>query len=91
MYGGLKKPGKLKIKKIEDRIIRDIKNLLEHEGEHYYKPVRVSNFHGNNYFEYESNSDRNKILSIKEYLDEFKAYLKDIMNNLKKKVHRKFN
>ena len=33
--------------------------------------------------EYESNGDRNKTLSVKEYLDEIKPYLKDI-NNLKK-------
>ena len=28
--------------------------------------------------------DRSKILSINEYLDETKPYLKDIINNLKK-------
>ena len=32
-------------KAIKDRILRDIKNLFEHEEkENYYKPVRVSNF-----------------------------------------------
>ena len=33
-------------KAIKDRILGDIKNLLEHEGEeeNYFKPVRVSNF-----------------------------------------------
>ena len=33
------------------------------------KPVRVSKFWSNNYIEYESNSDRNKRLSVKEYLN----------------------
>ena len=34
-----------KTKAIEDRILRDIKNLSEHEEEEScYKPVRVSNF-----------------------------------------------
>ena len=28
----------------KDRILRDIKNLFEHEEENYYKPVRVNNF-----------------------------------------------
>ena len=33
---------------------------------------------------YESNRERSKILSVKEYLVEIKPYLKDIINNLKK-------
>ena len=44
---------------IKYRVIRDIKNLLEHEREDYYKPVRIGNFWSNNYIEYESKSDRN--------------------------------
>ena len=51
----------------------------EEEKHNYYKPVRVNNFWSNNYIEYESNVDRNKTLSIEEYLN-----LKDIINNLKK-------
>ena len=31
----------------------------------------------------ESNSDRNKTLSVEEYLNEIRPYLKDIKNNLK--------
>ena len=55
-------------KAIKDRILRDIKNLFEHEEEeNYYKPVRVSNIWSNNFIEYESNGDRNKILSTEEY------------------------
>ena len=40
-------------KTIKDRILRDIKNLFEHEEEkqNYYKPVRVSKFWSNNYIE----------------------------------------
>ena len=38
---------------IKDKIIRDFKNLFEHEEEDYYKPVRESNFWSNNYIEYE--------------------------------------
>ena len=73
-------------KAIKDRILRDIKNLFEHEKEeeNYYKPVRVSNFWSNNYIEYESNGDRNKTLSVEEYLNKIRPYLKDIINNLKK-------
>ena len=31
-----------------------------------------------------SNSDKNKTLSVKEYLNKISPYLKDIINNLKK-------
>ena len=73
-------------KSIKDRILRDIKNLFEHEkkAENYYKPLRESNFWSNNYIEYESNGHRNKILSLEEYLNKIRPYLKDIINNLKK-------
>ena len=46
--------------------------------------MRVSNFWSNNYIEYESNGDRNKALSVEEYFNKIRAYLKDITNNLKK-------
>ena len=53
-------------KAIKDRLIRDIRNLFEHEEEDYYKPVRICNFWSNDYIESESNDDRNKTLSIEE-------------------------
>ena len=67
---------------IKKRIIRDIKILIGQEKT-YYKPVRAINFLDSNYIEYESNGDRNKVVSIKEYLDKIKPYIKDI-NNLPK-------
>ena len=51
-----------KTKVIKGRIIRDIKNLSEHEEEYYHKAVRVSKFWSNNYTEYEINDDGNKTL-----------------------------
>ena len=75
------------------RILRDIKNLFEHEEEeNYYKRIRVSNFQSDNYNEHESKGYRNKCLtsitvtfiSVEEYLNKIRAYLKDIINNLKK-------
>ena len=71
------------IKSIEDRTIRDIQNLFKQE-EDYYKPVRVGNVYINIYSKYGSNGDKNKTLSIREYLKEIKPYLKNIINNLKK-------
>ena len=58
--------------------IRDIKTLFGQEGD-YYRPVRVGNFTNNNNIGYESNDDRNKTLSIREYLDVINTYLKDII------------
>ena len=67
-HGGWKNLRKPKIKKqLEDkilkatkeRIIRDIKNLFEQQEEDYYKPVGVGSFYSNNYFEDESNCDKN--------------------------------
>ena len=46
--------------------------------------MRATNFWSNNYIEYESNGDGNKTLSVEEYLNEIRPYLKDIINNLKK-------
>ena len=44
----------------------------------------MSNIWSNNYTEYESNSDRNKTLSVGKYLNKISPYLKVIINNLKK-------
>ena len=56
-------------KTIKNRKFTDVKNLFEHEEEeNLYTPVTVRNFWSNNYIEYESNGDRNKTLSVEEYL-----------------------
>ena len=41
------------------------------------------------YTEYENNGDGNKTRSIEEYRSKFRAYLKDIINDLKKIDHGK--
>ena len=68
---------------IKDRIIRDIRILVEQEDD-YFKPKRVGNFWNNNYIEYESKSGRNKNILVKEYLNKIKPYLRDIIINLQK-------
>ena len=37
-----------------------------------------------NYVEYKSNNNRNKTLSVEDFLNKIRPYLKDIINNLKK-------
>ena len=54
------------------------------KDKYYNKLVRVSNFWNNSYIDYESNSDRSKTLSVEEYLNKIRTYLKDIINNPKK-------
>ena len=53
----------------------------QEEEENYYKLVRVSNFWSNNYIEYESNSDRNKTLSVEEYLNKLRPYITTNLKN----------
>ena len=71
-------------KVIKDLILWDIRNLLEHkEEENYYKPVEASNFRSNYYTECESNGDGNKTLSVEEYPNKMRPYLKEIINTLR--------
>ena len=44
----------------------------------------MGNFWNNNYIEYESDGNKNKNLSIKEYLKENRPYLKDTITDLQK-------
>ena len=64
---------------IKDQIIRDIRTQQE---EDYYKPKRVNSFWNNNYIEFESNDDKNSILSLDKYFNTIKPYLRDIIINL---------
>ena len=42
-----------------------------------------NNVLSSNYIEYDSNGDKDKTLSIKEYLDESRPYLNNVMKNHK--------
>ena len=54
-------------------------------GEDYYKPIIVNTAFNNNYIEYESREDKDKILTISEYLDMIGSYLVDMINDYKAK------
>ena len=64
----------------EDIIRRDLRFLLDPEKDHY-KPVKTDNAFNNNYFQYESIGDINKLLSIEEYIDMMRPHISDIINN----------
>ena len=52
--------------------------------QNYYNPVRVNNFWSIEYnIEYKSNGDRNKTLSVEEYLYKIRPYLKDTIDDVK--------
>ena len=48
-----------------------------------YKPVRIGNAFSSNYIECKSSEDKDNTLSIKDYLDEIKPCLSDIINDHK--------
>ena len=76
---------------IEYRGIRDIKNLFYLSiDEDYYKPIKTNDAFNSNYIEYESKGDKNKTLSIKEYLNMIRSYLSDIINDHKTQGEWKF-
>ena len=71
---------------IKDIIIRDIRAIFK-QVDDYYKPTRVGNFWNNSYIEYGSSGDRNKNLSVKEYFDKIKPYLRAYNNSSLKKSY----
>ena len=52
-------------------------------GEDYYKPITANSAFNNNYIQYESKRDRDKILTPNEYLDMIRPYLVDMINDHK--------
>ena len=61
-----------------------MKTLFESDEDDYCKPIRTGNAFISNYIEYESNSDKDKSLSVKEYLNKNRPYLSDMINDLKR-------
>ena len=49
----------------------------------YYKPIITNSAFNNNYIQYESKGNKDKILPISEYLDMIRPYLNDIINTHK--------
>ena len=64
-------------------MIRNIRIPFESEEEDYYKSVRTGNAFSKNYIEYEGEGDKNKTLSVAEYLSKIRPYLSKMINDLK--------
>ena len=52
-------------------------------NEDYYKSIIVNDAFNNNYIQYESKGDKDKILTISEYLNNIRPYLVDMINEHK--------
>ena len=64
--------------------MRDVKQLFDLSiDEDYYQPIITNGAFNNNYIQYESKGNKNKILTISEYLDMIRPYLSDIINDHK--------
>ena len=66
---------------IKEKVIFGIMMTLNKE-EDYYESKRVRNVWNNNYIEYESNGDKNRNLSLDEYRNKIKTYLRYMIINL---------
>ena len=68
----------------------DIENLFKISiNKNYYKPKLNKSGYNNNYIEYKSDGD--KLSTTEEYLDLIKPYLKELINDHKKKVNGKYH
>ena len=64
--------------------IRDIENLFDNVNDNdYYKPILVKSSFKENYKYYESRGDKDKKLSIEQYLNMIKPYLSNLINDHK--------
>ena len=66
--------------------IKDLEHLFEEINENdndYYKPILVKSSFNESYKEYESRGDKDKTLTIEQYLNKIIPYLKELINNHK--------
>ena len=65
--------------------IKDIENLFGNvdDDDDYYKPILIKSSFKDNYKYYESRGDKDKKLSVKQYLYEIMPYISDLINDHK--------
>ena len=64
--------------------IEQIKKLISIPQKDVYNPIKISGAFNDNYIEYKSNSEKDKSISIKKYLDNIRSYLRRMINHKKK-------
>ena len=61
--------------------IKELENLFaDIDNDDYYKPVLIKSSFKNNYKQYESREDKDKTLSVRQYLYMIIPYLSDLIN-----------
>ena len=60
--------------------MKDIENLFDVDNDNYYKPILINSFFKENYRIYERKRDKNKNLSVKQYLYIIIPYLNKLIN-----------
>ena len=71
---------------IKYKAIRDAGTLFNQSSDKgYYKPIKTTSVfdNKNNYIEYKSKGDKDKILSVKKFLKKIRPYLSDMLNDHK--------
>ena len=63
--------------------IKDIENIFDNDDDNYYKPILVESSFKDDYKYYESRVDKDKKLSVKQYLYKIMTYLRDITHGHK--------
>ena len=75
-----------KLQKYQDNITYGLDYLFnELNEEDYYKPTEVKSAFDDSYVLYESRGDKDAKLSLNEYFDKIKSYLKDMIHDYKSK------
>ena len=68
-----------------------MENLFNKTDKGYYKPIKTNGAFNDNYIEYESRGDKDKNLSLEDYLNIIKSFLKDMINNIRLMENGKFS
>ena len=64
--------------------MEEIKHLFDNINEEdYYKPIKIKHAFDDNYIEFESRGDKYNNLSLEEYLNIIRPYLRDMIDNHK--------
>ena len=73
-----------KIEMYEYKITHDIRNLFNKiSKKDYYQPIEVKSALDGNYIQYKSRGDSDDNLSVEEYINIIRPYLRDVINNHK--------
>ena len=75
---------------MEYKGIKEVKYLFnEINEEDYYEPIKIKHSFDDNYIEYESRGNTDNNLSLAEYLNIIRPYLRDMIDNHKAYSERK--